>query len=342
MKKIYKNGSIDFDATISQESAIIEQQKQKNETLQKENSELEQFYNETYNHEFFEITEADITKELSFLRDALRDQKYEVYLKKYGSDDSMEEKQAYPLYFSEHATYDEQFARELADELFFPNSNEHYVSRIVKDGQVIYSENLPQTFDKRELAQHLEQKFGKIFAGQYARRALGKSKSYQKDEAIYLSEKADLLGSVKELYEKAAPLVYPQRQKYLAEFLLDYATEPDMSEDLFSTGLTYKEAVKLLQQAENGVTVKEILNYINDWQHQDITLVDVYALCYFLLIFGKEKGVQIFEEKFIKPFEKEQNISYLDYNLSSVHSAKQFVEQIRQENNTYERSQLGS
>ena len=230
----------------------------------------------------------------------------------------------------------EEFAVELASKLFFQPTPAQYVSGIIgADGSRVYEQYMPENVDFIEFTRALAEKYGKSFAEKFFRRIMNFENGKYVETRYYTSQKSRLLEQVPVLYAEASPLVYPQKKQTLAQYLLDYATEPDMGEDEFDISATYAEAVKVLKMLlEEDVSVEDAIKYLEEL-HSGMSLIDMYAISAFLVEFGKEKGIQIYERAFVDGA-KDHHITYLDYVVADLEKVKAYIAKVRAENAEFE------
>lgn len=211
---------------------------------------------------------------------------------------------------------------------------DRYTSKITLGGLTIY-ENENMTTDKYvSIFDKFAQLYGKFAAKAFAERAIYRLDRSVSWNEVDRSERLSLLNGVLPLFDETAKLVYPQRVNELAEYLLLNATVPDNGEDMYDTGLTYRVAAQILKMINEDKKLSEIVKEVKSlsWPF------DTYLVTSFLLRFGKEKGVQVFEKLFIKPAEKnkEGHVTFLDYNIAKIDKYKAFIKEIREENQKFE------
>lgn len=221
---------------------------------------------------------------------------------------------------------------DMVDELFFRGgSRDLIVTEITKNGVVVYQNDDPTNADPLQVYLSIREKFGNDAADRYLQKAIHSIDTGW--DRIYLDESRSLLGNIKSLIERGNKCIYPQNFKKWAEYMLIYGATPDMSEDEFMMGLTDEIAVQTLEMIEGGKTVDEVCEYLKG---TDSGFVDESLIDCIVLRFGKEKGVQVYEQKVLKPAEKKGEVSYLDYVGTPVEKIKKRVEEQKAENKKYE------
>lgn len=338
-KIIYKqNGEIDLEGSVSQELQSLLQERQENEY----NHKIRALY-EAYLQELQEAEMPSYSEEIVRLHGELCDKSdYTPYITDISTKDENGEYrvvESAPFYFSDFAKYDmEVFAEELAGKLFFQPTPAQYVTGIVgADGSQIYQQHMPENADFIEYTRMLADKYGKNLAEKFFRRIMSFENGKYTETRYYTSQKSRLLEQIPTLYAEVSPLVYPQKKQTLARYLLNYAAEPDMGEDEFDINTTYAEAVKVLKMLlEEDMSVKDAIAYLEEL-HSSMSLIDMYSICAFLVEFGKEKGVQVYEKIFVDSA-KDNKITHLDYVVADLEKVKAYIAKIRAENAEYEQA----
>ena len=222
------------------------------------------------------------------------------------------------------------------------NYGEAYITRIVdKDDNTIYLNKLNPHKKPIEFYNTQIKDWGKV-ACSYCLEKLISEKKYQLAFMNpVVSQGKEMLKDVVGLIETSLACVYPQRKEELIEYLLNNATEPDLSEDEFDVQTTYKVAVQSLQMIKNKDSAVQVCEFIAKAKEKRC-LINDFDIYSFLAKFGKETGIQVFEEKVIKPAEKRNGkVGYSDYHVCNVDKAKAVAEKYRQENKQFETKLAG-
>ncbi len=212
-----------------------------------------------------------------------------------------------------------------------------YVSKIEDtEGNVIYTNHIEPNSSVIEICEKSIKKFGKIASIGFLKEKI-QDLEYPLHTGEYIIKKSkEMLGEVTSLIKNGLKYVYPQRKEELIEHLLNKATSPDVGEDDYDIQTTYKIAIQALQVIKDNASPKEVCEFIDNAKGKHF--INEHEIYYFLAKFGKETGVQIFEEKVVKPAieRSKSEITYSDYFVTSTEKAKKMVSNIREENSKFE------
>ena len=226
----------------------------------------------------------------------------------------------------------EMSIRSLVSNLYYYDYNECYVTKLYsKDGEVLFENPTSPNADIIEIYESQVKKLGKIAADVFLQKEKSEFRYNLAFGEYYVSKTTSMLKDVVGLIEEGAKHIYPQMKKEWTEFMLLNATEPDLGEDEFDVSGAYQTAVEALKMLGNGSSKEEVSKYIEDVTSKR-TLINSFDIYCTLAKFGKESGVQIFEEKIVKPSERSGEVSYSDYHVCSTDKAKAFAAKCRENN----------
>ncbi len=335
MKKeniIYKkNGDVDVEASIAAELVEVEKGNEAIADINEKLTKLNELKVELENSDMPNVTES--CKELLTDLNEECDGIWVIY-------DGHLQNRKLNIFEGMRSAGDYSRVNELMLNLFcyFEDGNNYIAKITTKNGKEIYSNNLKYADNPVEVYETQIKPLGKFAAEFYLRCVINKLDYLKTFEECYMEYTQLLLDNVVVRINDGKDLVYSQKKNEFIEYLLRFATEPDFSEDEYNIRITYEKAIEVLKMINSETSVKDIVAYMNELDKSYV--IDMSGVDGMALRFGKEKGIQVYEERVLKPAiaKGETEIGYSDYHGPKIEKIKALIDQIRAENAIYEQA----
>lgn len=345
-----KDGSVDFEKSIENEINRLEARNKEDEEYQTMFDRLVKKAETIKNSVLPEITEefADFLQTIVKSKCLSYKEKRNIRETLTGEETVVEYNHPSDVYMYPHYHADAAlngFPYQLIKDLFFRSDVTwctSYISEISIGENIIYKNEMPFDVDYLQMADMIAKTYGKNAAEAYIKCAKEFLSIGRIIKGSTFDEKENILNNAKKQFDMASKYVYPQRVNDLAEYLLLNATELHIKYTQGSNEIStrsYDIVIEALKMINEDKKVSEIIEFVHSSYFQSISAFNRDEVYLLLLEYGKEKGVQIFEELFIKPSERQKtgDIVWCDgVEVFALEKYKELIKSIREENQKFE------